>query len=251
MELSVLSFLIVCPAVFLAGFVDSIAGGGGLIAIPAYLLAGVPGHLAIGTNKLSSVFGTATSTIRFWKNGMIRRWMLYLVPAALIGSTAGAKLSLLVSEKVLGWIMVAVLPVVAFIVLRNHDFGDFPDMEKPGRREFAAAMLSSFLIGGYDGFYGPGAGTFMILALTGAAKLSLRQAEGACKVMNLSSNAAALVTFLLSGTVVIPLGLAAAAANAAGQYIGSGMVVSNGKNIVRPVIIGVLVLLFLKLLTEL
>ena len=251
MELTVIHFLIVCPALFLAGFIDSVAGGGGIIAIPAYLMTGMPGHMAIATNKLSSAVGTTLTTVRFGKNGMIKPWMAFLVPVTFIGSALGARLALLVDEKVIGYLMVAVLPIVAFIVLRKRDLGDNPEKARPGRREMVLALLSSFLIGGYDGFYGPGTGTFLILALTGASKLSLRQAEGASKVINLSSNLSALAVFLLNGKVLIPLGLAAAAANTLGQYFGSGMVMKDGKNVVRPVIIAVLVLLFIKVLLEL
>ena len=118
-------YLIVCPLVFLAGFVDSIAGGGGLISLPAYLAAGVPPHLALGTNKMGSTMGTVISTARFAKSGYIK-WKLSLFAAAcaIVGSIIGSNLSLLASEKFLKGMMLFALPVVAFYVLKNKDMGD-------------------------------------------------------------------------------------------------------------------------------
>ena len=114
------TFLIVCPLVFLAGFVDAIAGGGGLISLPAYMFAGVPVHNAIATNKLSSATGTAVSTWHLVKSKCVD---IFLVPGtvacAFVGSIAGANLALIISDKVLKTVLVIVLPVVAFCVLRD------------------------------------------------------------------------------------------------------------------------------------
>ena len=120
-----LLYLIVCPLVFLAGFVDSIAGGGGLISLPAFFFAGLPAHVAIGTNKLSSTLGTSVSTVRYFKQGFVPVKMAVCSSvAALCGSLIGANLSLLISESVIRHMMIVVLPVVAFYVLKNKDFGE-------------------------------------------------------------------------------------------------------------------------------
>ena len=118
-------FLIVCPLLFLAGFVDSIAGGGGLISLPAYLLAGLPTHLAIGTNKLSSACGTSLTTIRFIRKGLVR-WKLALpgVAAAMLGSSLGSRLSLAADERLIRGLLLAVLPIAAFLVLNPRLFPD-------------------------------------------------------------------------------------------------------------------------------
>ena len=110
------------------------------------------------------------------------------------------------------------------------------------------AILAAFVVGMYDGFYGPGTGTFLILILTGVAKMNIKKASGLTKVINLSSNVAALVTFVMNGKVLYPLGFAAAAFCIMGHYIGSGMVVSNGRKIVRPVVLVVLAILFVKII---
>lgn len=243
-------FLIVCPLVFLAGFVDSIAGGGGLISLPAYIAAGVPPHLAIGTNKLGSTMGTVISTARYAKGGYIKAKLSLLAALfAVVGSVIGAHLSMLASEQVLKGMMLAVLPVVAFYVLKNKSLGNPEESSSlPEKKMFLISIGAALVIGCYDGFYGPGTGTFLLLILTGFAKMDVRSASGTTKVINLSSNIAALVTFLINGKVLIPLGLVSGLFCIAGHYIGSGLVVKNGLKIVRPIVLVVLLCLFVKII---
>lgn len=245
-------FLIVCPLLFLAGFVDSIAGGGGLISLPAYLLAGLPTHLAIGTNKLSSACGTSLTTIRFIRKGLVR-WKLALpgVAAAMLGSSLGSRLSLAADERLIRGLLLAVLPIAAFLVLNRRLFPDREqDEEVSPRQTLLVCLISALVIGFYDGFYGPGTGTFLIVAFTVFAKLSVGTANAQAKVINLTTNLTALVVFLRGGTVLAPLGLAAAGCNMLGNYLGSGLAMSKGAKITRPIILGVLALLLVKILSE-
>ena len=245
-------FLIVCPLLFLAGFVDSIAGGGGLISLPAYLLAGLPTHLAIGTNKLSSASGTSLTTIRFIRKGLVR-WKLALpgVAAAMLGSSLGSRLSLAADERLIRGLLLAVLPIAAFLVLNRRLFPDREqDEEVSPRRTLLVCLISALVIGFYDGFYGPGTGTFLIVAFTVFAKLSVGTANAQAKVINLTTNLTALAVFLRGGTVLAPLGLAAAGCNMLGNYLGSGLAMSKGAKITRPIILGVLALLLVKILSE-
>lgn len=118
MEITMTHYLIVCPLVFLAGLLDSIAGGGGLISLPAFMIAGVPPHMALGTNKMCSTMGTSMATYRFAKNGYIHlKKVIWFIAAALVGSTIGSNLTLLMNEKIVEYMMIAVLPIVAFDVL--------------------------------------------------------------------------------------------------------------------------------------
>ncbi len=251
-----LQFLIVCPMMFLAGLVDAIAGGGGLISLPAYIIAGVPAHFALGTNKLASSMGTVVSTSRYLKNGYIKgktmiRTAIFACVLSLSGSQIGSRLSLLVSESMLKNLMLVILPVVAFYVMRNKDLETKEGREPlSARRRFLTVALAAFSVGCYDGFYGPGAGTFILLILTGAARMSVWEASALTKVINLSSNVSALATFLMTGNVYFALGLLAGLFCIAGHYIGSGLVVHNGQKIVRPVILVVLTVLFIKILFD-
>ena len=250
MSLTPVSFLIVCPMLFLAGFVDAIGGGGGLISLPAYLFAGLPVHQAIATNKLSSSCGTALSTARFLKNGLVNlKLVLPAVAAAFAGSFLGARLSLTVSEDVMKYILLVVLPVTAFVVLNRHLFSDGGGEAKADRRTITVCILSALVIGMYDGFYGPGTGTFLIIAFTVFAKMAVPAANAQTKVINLTTNITSLAVFLLGGQVVLLLGLAGAVCNMAGNWLGSGLAITKGAKIVRPVILIVLALLLIKILT--
>ena len=250
MELTPVTFLIVCPLLFLAGLVDSIGGGGGLISLPAYLFAGLPVHMAIATNKLSSACGTSLATARFIRKGLVNlKLAIPSVAAALVGSSLGAQFSLAISEEVMKYILFAVLPIAAFFVLNRHLFQDSEKHEAVAdRRTLVVCVIAAFVIGMYDGFYGPGTGTFLIIAFTVFAKMTVNSANAQAKVINLTSNIASLTVFLINGQVLIPLGLAAAACNMAGNWIGSGLAISKGARIVRPVILLVLLLLLLKLI---
>ena len=250
MELTASVFLFVCPLVFLAGLVDAIGGGGGLISLPAYIAAGLPAHQAIATNKMSSACGTALATGRFARNGLID-WKMALpaILMAIAGSALGANISMRVPERVMIYILYGVLPVAAFIVLNKHIFHDNPDSKGSGSRKIMiVAAIASFVIGVYDGFYGPGTGTFLIIALTVFAKMPILKANGITKAINLTTNLTSLAIFLLHGQVLIPLGLAAVACNMAGGWLGAGLAMKEGAKIVRPVLLIVLALLLFKII---
>lgn len=252
MTLTPFMFVLVCPFLFLAGFVDSIAGGGGLISMPVYLLAGLPPHTAVATNKLSSTCGTALTTVRFVKNELINlKLAVPSVIAAVAGSSLGARISMSIDEKILRNLIICVLPVAAFFVLNKKMFSR-EDGKTAGvtRRTVTVSMIAAFLIGIYDGLYGPGTGSFLIIAFTVFAHLSVETANAQAKAINLTTNLTALTLFLLSGKVLIPLGLAGAACNMAGNYIGSGLVMKKGGKVVRPLLLIVLAILFIKLIME-
>ncbi|MGM9616297.1 TSUP family transporter [Butyricicoccus sp.] len=247
-----IQFLIVCPMVFLAGFVDAIAGGGGLISLPAYLLAGVPMHQAIATNKLSSATGTTISTIRYCRNTKVD-WSIAgpAIILSLIGSSIGAKLTMMMPESVLKVVLLVILPVTAVFVFRKNALVEKQSGSVSHRRMLLITWIAALVIGCYDGFYGPGTGTFLILVMVGLAKMDMMQAAANTKLINLASNISALAAFLIGGKVVLTLGLAASVFSIAGHYTGSSMVMKNGTKIVKPIILVVLVLLFLKVIFDL
>ena len=235
---------------FLAGLVDAIGGGGGLISLPAYLLAGVPMHNTIATNKLSSTCGTALTTVRFIRQGLVN-WKIALpaIVFAILGSSLGANLSMRMDETIMEKILFVVLPLVAFIVMNPKLFRDKEANELVlNRRLWVTVIASAFIIGVYDGLYGPGTGTFLIIAFTVFAKMDMRSANAQTKVINLTTNITSLVIFLINGQAFLLLGLAAAVCNMAGNYVGSSLALKQGSKITRPVIILVLALLFLKVL---
>lgn len=243
---------LVCIGVFVAALVDAIGGGGGLISLPVYLLVGLPYHNALGTNKMSSCIGTAASTVRYVKNGFVN-WRLAAgsIVLALVGAYIGTSLQLRIDEKYLQYTLLVVLPIVAAVMLLRKQ--QLP--EEPGRISKGAQLGivwgASLVIGIYDGFYGPGTGTFLLLVYCYLGKMDVRTASGNVKLANLASNVGSLVTALIAGTVVIPLGALAAVFSVAGHYLGAGLNIKNGTRIVRPVIFVVLGLLAVKVITDL
>ena len=244
---TLITFAIVCPLVLLAGFVDAIGGGGGLISLPAYLIAGLPPHQAIATNKLSSACGTALTTARFARRRLID-WPMAVpcIAMGLLGSFTGAKLSLLMDSGVLSKVLYVVLPITAVLVLRKNVLREAPDASLSRKKTTLIAAAISLAVGVYDGFYGPGTGTFLIILFSLLAKMDVRSANGLCKAVNLTTNVTSLVVFLRGGQVLIALGLAAAACNMLGNWLGSGMAIKSGVKITRPIIIFVLLLLLLR-----
>lgn len=250
MELDITVFLIVCPLIFLAGFVDAIAGGGGLISLPAYLLAGVPMHFALGTNKLSSSLGTAIASWRYYKNKLVDMSLcLPSIAAALAGSAWGTSLTLVVPEGYLQRLLIVLLPLTAFYVFKNKAF-DPPARPLSRVRSVIYSIIISFLVGGYDGFFGPGAGTFYILLYTAVAKIEGPTASGNAKFVNLASNLAALAVFLSKRRVILPLGLCAGFFSILGSYLGSGLVIRRGAKIIRYFVLAVLILLLGKIILD-
>lgn len=237
-----------CALLFVAGFVDAIAGGGGLISTPAFLFAGLPLHAVIGTNKLANSMGTALVTWKFAKEGYMK-WEL-VVPSvilALAGSFLGSSLSVLTDEAILRVVMLAIIPVAAFYTFHSKNLGEGKDAWSDRTCAILCAAVA-FTVGFYDGFYGPGTGTFLMLLLTGVAHLHVNRAAGVTKAINLTTNITALVVFLANGTVFIPLGLLAGCCNLVGSYLGANLFAEKGMAVVRPVILVVLFLFALKLI---
>jgi len=245
------SVALICLGVFLAGFIDAIGGGGGIISLPMYIFAGLPQHMALGTNKLSSCVGTVASTLRYIKQGFVR-WDLALVsiPLAIGGAHLGTSLQLMVPENYLRYTLLVVLPLVAVVLMKKKTLPETPGQINPWAQRFIV-WGACLIIGMYDGFYGPGTGTFLLLCFCYLGKMDLRTASGNVKIVNLSSNIGALFTSLAAGKVLVPIGLIAALFSTAGQYLGAGIVIKNGSRLVRPIILVVLGLLAVKVITEL
>lgn len=247
-ELTLQMALIVAVGVFLASFTDAIAGGGGIISVPTYLIAGLPAHYALGTNKLSAGLGTIASTGRFIKNGYVD-WKLGVpsIVLALVGAHFGTSLQLMIEEKYLQYLLLIVLPVVAFVVLRQRELPEEKGEIAP-KKQMAIVCAASLVVGAYDGFYGPGTGTFLLLIFCNLAKMDVRTAGGNVKLVNLASNMGALFTSLTSGKVFIALGLIGTVTSVLGHYIGSGLAIKSGSKIVKPTVVIVLILLAVKVI---
>ena len=244
---------LICAGVFLAAFMDGIAGGGGIISVPTYImgLSGFPIYYALATNKLSASLGSFFSAGRFIRQGYIN-WRVFTpaVVLALMGAAGGAWLQLRTPDVILKYLLLIVLPVVAFITLRGRAWPDEPQAVD-ARRQALVIWASALVIGAYDGYYGPGTGTFLTLAFIRLGKMDTRHAAGGSKLINLASGIGSLCTGLATGHVLIRVGLAAAVASMAGNYLGAGLAIQNGSKIVRPTVVVVLLLLMAKVGSEL
>jgi uncharacterized membrane protein YfcA len=244
-NLSPLDYVIVLPFIFLAGFIDAIAGGGGLISLPAYWSAGIPPHVALGTNKFSSCSGTIFSTARYFRAKMIDIPVALVSAAmALLGSWMGASTALIVSAEFLNYLLIILIPLITILTLirRQLGFSDKADLLKLGYRLMLGA-LAGITIGFYDGFFGPGTGTFLILIYSALLHYDFVRANGNTKVVNLASNVAALLTFARAGVIYYPIAIPAAVCGIAGNLLGSKMVVLRGNKLIRQVFILALILL--------
>ena len=249
MELTWQTFAIVCPLVFLAGFIDSIAGGGGLISLPAYYLAGLPPTLAAGTNKLSAGVGTVASTFRYIRGKKVD-WRVGLLAAlgAFPGSWLGAQVLQSIPETAVRVLMIAAIPVVAFVVLRQR--GEMSVRRVDVKWDGPMSVAIGLCIGFYDGLVGPGTGTFLIIAFTMLMGMEGVMASGTAKIVNLTSNVSALLALLTSGNVLFALGLPAALCGIAGNWLGAGLTMKKGTRFIRAILLVVLALLLAKMVYD-
>ena len=244
------TYLLVLPMVFLAAVVDSICGGGGLISLPGYTLAGLDYGMASGCNKFTSSAGSLVATIRYFRGGKIL-WKpaLFAAIGALPGSWLGTELSMLLSSRFMHIFMICATPLVgAFVVLKK----DLPTESKPvTRKTLGLCLLTGLVIGGYDGFFGPGTGTFLILMLTALTGMDMVTASATAKPVNLVSNLSSLVTRIAAGQILFALVLPAVCFSMAGGWIGSKLAMRRGARLIRYVMLGVLVLLVCSLIADL
>lgn len=244
--------LIVCSLVFFAGFMDSIAGGGGIISLPAYLAAGIPPHMALGSNKFSSVIGLTVSSSRFLKSRKVHvKAALIAAVGALGGSAIGARLALFLDERYLQYILIGSLPLLAVFILRNKRVGDQTvPKDHSGTKTLVLSGLAGLIIGCYDGFFGPGAGTFLIIVFNAVIGFDLLTSSGNAKIVNFASNLAAVITFLSTGNVMFSLSIPAAAFSITGNYLGTKLALKNGAKLIKPMFIVVLSLLLIKIIYD-
>ena len=244
---TVWTYLIVCPLVLLAGFVDSVAGGGGVISLPAYLLAGIPVKLAAGTNKLANGCGTAMSVFKYGRSGKIA-WDCAIPAgvACLIGATGGSSLAVYLPDNVLRIIILAALPIAAVILILVRHKTDDDTKTLPRGKTILYSSLIGLVLGGYDGLVGPGTGTFLTIAFSIILGFGLLKSAGCARVANLASNVASLIVYLLNGSVLFSVGIPAIFCSMLGNWLGARYAIKGGSKKIRLVMFFVLGLLFIK-----
>jgi uncharacterized protein len=231
----------------LAGFVDAIAGGGGLIALPALLSAGLPPIAAIATNKVQSVVGTAMAAATYWRRGFI---VLPRLLPAIATTFAGSWLGALAVKSIDVTLLNYAVPVLLILIAGYFVFAPrLSDADRHARLAFGPFVpVMGFLIGFYDGIFGPGTGSFLTVGFVTLFGLGLTRAAGNTKALNLMSNLGALALFIPAGDVVWPVAIAMAVGQLAGGYLGAMTGIRFGARLIRPVVVVVSVILALRLL---
>jgi hypothetical protein len=245
-DLSFEKIALLAVAAFVAGLVDAIAGGGGLISLPALLAAGLPPHIALGTTKGQATFGTLAALVQYARAGLVdMRRAKWTFPLGFVGSLCGAGLVLLLRpEQLRPLVLVLLLAVAAFLAFRPPIAR--PEGHPPPRRAALWAALIAWTCGVYDGFFGPGAGTFLIVALVGLVGLTLTRATADAKVVNWASNLGALIVFASRGVTVWRIALPMALASIAGASLGANVAMKGGDRLVRYVVLAVVAALVVK-----
>lgn len=247
MELELTTLLMLVGAAFVAGFVDSIAGGGGLISLPALLLAGLPPVEAVATNKLQATFGSTTAAYRYWKAGLVDSSQLKLpFIAALVGGAVGAACLGLIDPSILSRVMPVMLVAVALYFALAPSASDVGTKAHLGQVGFAIGIAAP--IGFYDGMFGPGTGSFFTAGLVALAGFGLLQAIAHTKILNTGSNVASLAMFVALGQVYFHIGLPMAVGQTLGAIAGSKLAMKHGARLIRPLIVVMTILVALRLL---
>jgi uncharacterized membrane protein YfcA len=228
--------IFLCLGGFLASFVDSIAGGGGLISMPVLLISGLPTHLALGTNKFASSCGSFTSTYRYYKSGKTNVALLKkLLPFTILGCILGVKCVLSISDEFLNLLVFIMIVAVTIYTYTKKDLGTEDKFKELTDKNIKLGMLMAFLLGFYDGFFGPGTGTFLTFALIKIYGFDFLHASANTKILNFTSNFIALILFMFSGQILYTVAIPFAISMIIGGYIGAKLAIKKGSTVIKPI----------------
>ncbi len=245
--LHVLAFLFV--AAFIAGFIDSIAGGGGMITIPAMLLAGIPPLQTLGTNKLQALFGSGSATLAYARAGHVQlREQLPMAALSLVGGALGALLATVVPGDVLRIALPFLLVAIALYFGFKPNVGDLDQHRRMSVLVFSATIVP--LIGFYDGVFGPGTGSFFMLAFVSLAGFGVLKATAHTKLLNFGSNIGGFAVFLSFGVVLWKIGLVMGVGQFLGAQVGSRVAMKSGAKIIKPLLVITSIALAIRLMAD-
>ena len=253
-DISTLTLVFILVAAFSAGFVDAIAGGGGLIQLPALLISFPDREVAevAGTNKLGSIFGTSAAALNYRRNIKTDpKLLLAMVLPAFIGSGSGSLLATQISTEQLKVAIVVMLVAVFAYTLARPDLGKVEVLKGAAKRQRTVGAVAGLTIGFYDGFIGPGTGTLLMIVLVAALGFAFVGASAIAKVVNVATNFASILVFGISGSIMWVVGLAVGICNLAGGIIGSRVAIRRGSDFVRKFYLVVTFALIVRVLFDL
>ncbi|ASM37777.1 MAG: TSUP family transporter [Campylobacter sputorum] len=247
MEFEIWQFGIFFIAAFLGGFVDAIAGGGGLICLPALLAMNVPPHIALATNKLQGSFGTFTAAANFWAKGYIdKKEIITGIIFTFIGACSGTTLVLFIDAKFLNYIIPFLLIGIFIYTIFSPNLGEKDSKARMSPKPFY--IVFGLILGFYDGFFGPGAGSFWTFALVGVLGLYMKKAVAHTKVLNFVSNFVSLVVFIFGGQILWLVGFIMALGQILGGYFGSNFVIKKDVKWIKTIFLIIVALTILKII---
>ena len=248
-ELTLYTLLFLAIAAFAAGLIDAIAGGGGLIQLPALMigLAKSETVVILGTNKVPSIFGTSASALMYRRNIKTdSKLLITMVVPAFLGSMGGASLASRIPSEVLKPIVVSLLIAVLVYTWKRPQLGQIESLRQSEPLRLKIAAFAAVIIGFYDGLIGPGAGSFLVLTLVAILGFAFLSASAIAKVVNVATNLGAIIIFGANGEIIWKIGLTLAFANVAGALIGAHLALKGGSSLVRKVFMGVTLALIIK-----
>ncbi|WP_034869158.1 TSUP family transporter [Clostridium lundense] len=240
-----------CAAGFLAAFIDSIAGGGGLISLPAYFLVGFPPHYTLGTNKFSATCGSIVSTAKFAQSGKIDKSILkILLPFTFLGACTGVTTVLLIDSSVLKPLVLFLLLAVGIYSFFSKSVGMEDNFQGATKKTLIIGSIFAFAMGFYDGFFGPGVGSFLIFGLIKIYGFDFVRASGNAKAMNLMSNFTSLILFAIKGKIYYLMGIPMAIFMIFGAKVGTKLALKEGAKFIKPIFVTMSLLVAVKMIYE-
>ena len=226
---------------FCAGYIDAVAGGGGMLNLPALLFAGVPPVSALAVSKMTAISGTTLAVIKFTLSKKIH-WRTVMIAAfpCLIASYFGGRAALNISASVLAWAILICIPIALFIVLRDSHESSAPEVEN-----IPKTLMAITPIGFYDGILGPGTGTYMTIALRKVLKFDLLKSTATIKPLNLLTNIGAAIAFIFAGKVIWAIAIPMLIASSIGGWLGSHSAIQGGDAFIRRLLVTVLIIMLL------
>jgi len=229
---------LICCAGFVAAVIDSIAGGGGLITVPALIAAGVPSHMALGTNKFCSTPASFSSVLQFMKSKKTNMGLLkYLVPFTLVGALLGSNAVLSIDENILRSIVLVLILFVGLYTVFSKSMGAENRFSGLSKRNVAAGILLAFTLGFYDGYFGPGAGSLLLFGFIKIFGFDFVNAAGNAKALNFTSNIAALSIFAFHGQIDFLIAVPMAFSMILGARLGTVLAISKGPRLIKPIFV--------------
>lgn len=243
------NLIFLCTACFFAAFVDSISGGGGIISLPTFLLAGIPPHLALGTNKFTSCCSTFSSSVKFAQSNKVDFKVLkYLIPFSFIGAILGVTTVLSIKASYLNTIVLILLVLVGIYSFFSKTVGLEDRFDGFSRKNIFLGILLALVLGFYDGFLGAGVGAFLIFGLIKIFKFDFVRAGGNCKVMNFVGNVAAVLMFAIRGEINYKVGIPVALFMILGARLGAKVALNKGAKLIKPIFVTMALAVAIKML---